>query len=646
MNNNDYELSIWTKFFDNSSKQYIETKQNIIASPSLMFKGKAYNINLKENVNGEKTLTFSMAQKIVDEDGQLILNPLISLLTAEKIIKLRNGEEYSYDENSDLSIIDFYNSLDDENKWSEYVIKTVDEDTSSFVNTYTCKETFINELGKNGWSIILDDELENNYGNLKELGNKSLLGSGWSVSDDSYLPISINTEQLFVLPVNTLIHNNLNINNVLNNSIVKTLKDNDIIYFFYSDVEIGEDEDNNKVWKVKNITTDVFGNPCGPQILYKNGEVFNKQDLDENNIILDYDYNYNFNTEPGAFSGCKVYVVGSIEDTISTTKEIFQGNKIIKKIQSHYEPVAKKYVEDWKINPEHKQFVTNDDVANVYCYNETEYITSESLLNYIANSSNFISTSGWEIENNNVILNNNDEYLKIRSLEILEPEQIDQNTVAPSNYLNIKPHVNNFKILNELNLGAIDNTLKNKKFVFRWKPRIIRADQNNNIIKEYNNTSLSSSLNNMSEINVCLITKKKDDNNFVVCSNNLNVTSNYNINNNDIDNATTPEEKKKAKELRGYPETEINNDYERLTFENLPSGVSVDEQNYVYGYLEINNSTIDFEQYDELYLCMNIGGTINLLYEWNILEIQLFDYKEQFYFDDNNVKINYPIFIF
>ena len=48
---------------------------------------------------------------------------------------------------------------------------------------YSSKEIFVNELGKNGWSVLLDTELENSYGTVIKLGKAILEDSDWTVDE-------------------------------------------------------------------------------------------------------------------------------------------------------------------------------------------------------------------------------------------------------------------------------------------------------------------------------------------------------------------------------------------------------------------------------------------------------------------------------
>ena len=126
----------------------------------------AYNPKFIDDVKGEHTLTFSMNGKYYDQDLETFVdNPYIKYLTNERKVKL-----YFRD------------------KWYDLIIKKVEENKKNYSYTYTATDLFINELGKNGFKLELDTELENNQGTAEELAAKVLEGTDWRVSNYSGRP--------------------------------------------------------------------------------------------------------------------------------------------------------------------------------------------------------------------------------------------------------------------------------------------------------------------------------------------------------------------------------------------------------------------------------------------------------------------------
>jgi hypothetical protein len=126
---------------------YKERKICTIGSNTMDSPIRATSGKLTSKVNGENTLTFNMFSKYYDEEsGQFFDNPFLKLLVNERKVKLK------YDD-----------------KWYDFVIKDVKENSENKTWSYTCKDLFINELSKSGFNIQLDPELENNMGNVTYL---------------------------------------------------------------------------------------------------------------------------------------------------------------------------------------------------------------------------------------------------------------------------------------------------------------------------------------------------------------------------------------------------------------------------------------------------------------------------------------------
>ena len=117
-----------------------EIKLAVIGSDKMESPNRAFDPVLIENVNGEKTLTFSIAYKYYDEyTGEIIKNPFSDYLINERKVKL------------------FYND-----EWFEFLIKECEETSSEYVFKYTAKELFSLELAKLGYNVTLDTSLNNN----------------------------------------------------------------------------------------------------------------------------------------------------------------------------------------------------------------------------------------------------------------------------------------------------------------------------------------------------------------------------------------------------------------------------------------------------------------------------------------------------
>ena len=141
---------------------YTERELAIIGSSTMTSPARTINNVLKKNINGVETLTFDMYYQYEDiEEGKIVHNPLIDLVIDERKVKLH------YD-----------------NKWYDFIVKKDDEKGRDYKYSFTCTGLAANELGKTGFSIELDTELENNTGTVQELGAAVLEGSDWQLAQD------------------------------------------------------------------------------------------------------------------------------------------------------------------------------------------------------------------------------------------------------------------------------------------------------------------------------------------------------------------------------------------------------------------------------------------------------------------------------
>lgn len=360
----EYELSLWKDVLSADGSHFEEQKIAAIGSNLHTDSIHAYNVTLKENVNGEKTLTFNMLRKYQDENGELQNNPFLSFLAAERKVKFRDGAPYTAGAKPE-------DDIDAEEKWSDFIIKTVDEDKTSYVNTYTCKEVFVNELGKNGWSVILSSELENNYGTLKELSDRVLEGSGWTVQTGCN-PMEKVTEPLFISSNNNFGGTvGLLLTSVVNGAIYGVSRGT--IYIPYSQLE---SIDNS--WKIRNDLDKV-------QVICKLQDIENSQlkegvtitDFDDSHKIVDENNSYNFWVEnPDSLNNISFVPTGSQGVTA------LQGERIVESIESFFELTLGKYVQKY----------THADNL-IYHYVENKMVTSATVLNYLTSSN---TKNGWE----------------------------------------------------------------------------------------------------------------------------------------------------------------------------------------------------------------------------------------------------------
>ena len=104
---------------------------------------RAINPQLKRNINGSNTLTFSLYSKYYDENQeQFVENPFLKYLANERKVKLKytkKGKE----------------------EWLDFVIKNISENSETYLYTYTATDQFVNELSKTGFNLVFDEKTNN-----------------------------------------------------------------------------------------------------------------------------------------------------------------------------------------------------------------------------------------------------------------------------------------------------------------------------------------------------------------------------------------------------------------------------------------------------------------------------------------------------
>ena len=311
---------------------YKERKLCIIGSNTMDSPARAVQPKLVSNVNGSNTLTFTIYTKYWDDFyGEYQDNPYKKLLTNERKIKL------FYDE-----------------KWYDFIIKEVKEDSDKKSFSYTCKDLFINELSKSGFNIQLDAELENNMGNVEYLAEKILEESDWQLKTSETLK-QTKEEPLYWIKIGT----EIGYENMETGEEGKLLPGNEI-YAFYSCI-------SNK-------------DPYLQFLYVANG----KYEYDSDRVItnspnygiklVDYD-------EEGkpTFAGQMAFHAAE------------RGDKLIRQPITKFDAKIDKYVNVYSEINEGKE------INELYGYTETDYISPTAVQNYITNSSGFTNLSGWEV---------------------------------------------------------------------------------------------------------------------------------------------------------------------------------------------------------------------------------------------------------
>lgn len=352
---NKYEISIWEDFPDKTEQDIPflnERKICVIGSNTMDSSARAREPKMIENINGTHTFTFKMFYNYIDEyTGEKYSNPFIPYLINERKIKVLW-----------------------QNEWYDLIIKNIDEDSSSNSVTYTCKDSFITELSKNGYNIELTSDLQNNSGTASELTSMVLDGSGWQFDAEGSTKIYQHKEEVVY---EVILSNNLSINKIVlngNEEEVNLNRGNKVL-IFKSSIDQIPDNANNYTIQIHLLYT-------------SNGEDFL---TDANEMVV-------INGVEGYFTGKATLLAGTnrnfkIEvdninifeisgDDFSTR---YRGKRVVKSQQTAYDKIFERYVNVYK----------DSSNTTIYGFSSLEFTSPLNIINLIANGSDFTGISGW-----------------------------------------------------------------------------------------------------------------------------------------------------------------------------------------------------------------------------------------------------------
>lgn len=360
-----YEISVWEDSWDETSKSYTERKICVIGSDQMIYGGRALNPKLTRNVNGQKTFSFSMYKTFIDtETGEKVVNPFISYLISERKVKLKYGD-----------------------KWHDFLIKNITESSTNSENTYELEDANVVELSKAGFGFTFDADLENNMGTAKELADALLLGTNWSVDDETEVFVEKVEEGLVYLKAKKEIE-------------VKHLTDQ-------VDFSKGVGEEDATIAAGSTILafySSCSGKPYRFQFIYsKNGYVDKDKNIllvrDDERIITEADCQYYVDGLIYADKPDDTYGFYLPEDfTIvkeptndTTISYLYRGDRYGFVQRTKYLPQIDRYVSLYK----------DSNGKEVYGYLQTKYATPTIVQNYGAGTT-FKSKTGWTPNTPNV----------------------------------------------------------------------------------------------------------------------------------------------------------------------------------------------------------------------------------------------------
>ena len=370
-----YEISIWedTHLDNNGSAlpYFREKKIAVIASDTMDTPIMAFDKNLTENVNGSYKLTFKLYYKYNDGSG-LVDNPLIPYMVNERKVKL------------------VY-----KNKWYEFLIKDIREESSTYTFTYSLESAHIVELSKNGFNLEFDAQLKNNQGTAPELGQAVVKDTNWQLIDSNgYIDettqrnnivddqgravksdciIQETKEALFEYTSTgvsfyayTMSVSDANGTQLSAQPVLMNIPSGSKIYVFYSVATTSENGDIQFIYNSNGqYTTDSERNITnGSYFLIRSSEI----------------------TRPAASYGYNISLGGITLFTIGNVSEQYRGIRYVISKKTKYDPLTDKYVDIYK----------DSNNKEVYVYTELETDARENILNCVSNYKDFRSIGGWK----------------------------------------------------------------------------------------------------------------------------------------------------------------------------------------------------------------------------------------------------------
>ena len=335
-----YKITLWEDrnkiIYDNEDNVQNEYLEEVciatIGSDTMDSPIRTFNPILTEELNGSKTFTFTIYSRYWDDKDEVFKdNPFIKLLVNERKVKLKYNTE-----------------------WYDFVIKQVQENSENYTYTYTCKDLFVNELGKTGYAVELDTELENNMGTITELAETILDGTDWQVDKaNTDKLIQKNKESLFTYIVPQDI---TNATYYLSGESYNTIAAGQVILVFNSSQANHE-------------------NPV--QFLYKAGGSYSTVDeaiadfykTDDYGFVKDCD---NLSATLPANWWLEVYPINMF------------GEKMLRKQKTKFFP---------QIGEVCGEYINSG--LTYYAYTELEYASVTEIQSMISNGCGFISTNGW-----------------------------------------------------------------------------------------------------------------------------------------------------------------------------------------------------------------------------------------------------------
>lgn len=377
-----YEISLWEDYLVEASgnipAHFEEKKLCVIGSDSMTDSFRAYDPILTSDINGTHTFTFKMYYVIkenevtIGESGFEVKsgkNPFLNLLVNERKVKVFWKDE-----------------------WYDFVIKNCQEDSSGKSITYTCSDVFINELSKNGFNIVLDDELENNCGTVTELAQTILDGTDWILDTENCDIIQQKKEEP-VYEVDTLADWTLTDQTTQQQA---TISANKKVLVYYQQVQdiLRYLEETSSPSKIDDI-----------QVAYAENY---ERDTNSQLVTNAHCYSMPVVWKKSQIGGVDCFIIKSTGENPTTYLQIFyksivstnyRAERLVKHLISKLDTLTGKYcniytvIDGATIPSQYQDLIHEGD--EIYKYQATEWNDAIIVNNLTVNPKDFITDAGW-----------------------------------------------------------------------------------------------------------------------------------------------------------------------------------------------------------------------------------------------------------
>ena len=391
----EYELSIWkdvwakpTLLDDNGNVKYTletsdgrpvldEEKSAVLSTDNMIFPGKAVNIVFKTKINGTHELTFDLPGKYIDPTtNKKVKNYLHDLIDNETKVKL------------------YY-----KNNWYSFYVKKVTEkrEKNYMSYSYSCEDSFISELSKNGYKLTFNEYTNHYIENIHTFSDDIMEGSEWDYDADltreycdlleyqeeklvEYQVVTGGADTITVHPLIECLEDDMTgyRQYTQDPNISTTLQNGQIVWGFYSEVNAPVE------YKSYNESTGLITTKLVKQFVYIPQD---EEIIISGNTIVNKNCNYILPQE-------NLEVVEIIEEGSTTKKVKFQedyryGLKIVYTPFTTYNKQLERFVK------EYKQVGSS---LPIYSFTKTRIMVPEIATNYAANGKDMVDTTGWAPE--------------------------------------------------------------------------------------------------------------------------------------------------------------------------------------------------------------------------------------------------------